>query len=342
MEGDVKVDLNNRDGQILSMEASHKYEEWFGIRDIGMKIERKAQELDQDLKLDNLTRGKGNCFPIAVLQQINRNEICQNVDSKLREMASIINHREFRGKIAIFMLKSKLPHVQAYRKQFEEVTNTKWNKYCNKMTKNGEYVDSHFVQCTAWCLKMDIMILDENATKEKPFMKISGSEDADVKLPVLFIGLSDEHYQSLLPKSDDNKVDANQTETSSNDESDSNDNKDDKNQTATQFTDFKEIKHCPVCGKESNKVLWHLSRTKACKETFGAEKLKQIVTESKKENVKKCMSQHRAKRRAESPETFKKKMKLQKAEDRNVQRSKDEELFKERNSQAQTGCKIQG
>ena len=111
MEGDVK-DLNNRDGEILSIEASHKFEEWFGIKEIGEKIEKRAKEFSQDIQLDNLTRGSGNCFPIAILQQLNRKEIHQKLDSKLKETA--------------FMLKSKLPHVLSYKEQVEEITGLKW------------------------------------------------------------------------------------------------------------------------------------------------------------------------------------------------------------------------
>ena len=140
MEGDVRPDLNNRDGVILCIEASQKYEEWYGIREIGKKIEKKAEDLGQDLKLDNLTKGAGDCFPISILQQLNRNEIHQTLDSKFKEMASSINHTEFRAKVAAFMLKSKLPHVLSYRKQVEETVGTKWNRYCNQMIKKGAYV----------------------------------------------------------------------------------------------------------------------------------------------------------------------------------------------------------
>ena len=161
MEGDVRLDLNNRDGAILCIEASHKYEEWYGIREIGKKIEKKAEDLGQDLKLDNLTKGAGDCFPISILQQLNRNEIHQTLDSKFKEMASSINHTEFRAKVAAFMLKSKLPHVLSYRKQVEDIEGTKWNRYCNQMIKKGAYVDNYFVQCTAWYLKMDLWILAE-------------------------------------------------------------------------------------------------------------------------------------------------------------------------------------
>jgi hypothetical protein len=137
----------------------------------------------------------------------------------------------------------------------EEITGTKWNRYCNEMMKKGAYVDNYFVQCTAWFLKMDLWILAENGTRSHPFMKISGIEEASSSTPVLFIGLADEHYQSLLPKSSKQvQVEKKQIDT----------------------IEVNEMKACPVCGKESNKVLWHLSRTKACKETFGAEKLKEM------------------------------------------------------------------
>jgi hypothetical protein len=116
MEGDVRLDLNNRDGNILFIEASNKYEEWFGVREIGMKMEKKAKDVGQDLKLDNLTKGAGDCFPIAILQQLNRNEIHQKLDTKLKEISSSINHIEFRTKVVAFMLKSRLPHVLKYRK----------------------------------------------------------------------------------------------------------------------------------------------------------------------------------------------------------------------------------
>ena len=66
-----------------------------------------------------------------------------------------------------------------------------------------------------------------------------------------------------------------------------------------------------------------MSRTKACKEAFGAEKLKEMVTESKKKNVKERVGKHREKRRAESPETFKKKIKLQVAKWRKRENSED-------------------
>ena len=329
MEGDVKVDLNNRDGEILSIEASHKYEEWFGIRDIGMKIARKAQELGQNLKLDNLTRGKGNCFLIAVLQQINRSEVGQNLDSKLREMASSLNHKELRSKITMFMLKSRLPQMLNYRKQVEQVINLKWSRYCNKMAKNGEYVDSHFVQCTAFYLKRKIMILDENSTQNKPLMEINGNEEAEANSTSLIIGLADEHYQSLLPESHNNKVHENQTKTHSASKSESDDNKVAKNKTETHSTD-KEMMVCPVCGKESNKVLWHLSRTKACKESFGAEKLKELLTKSKNKWSIDCTQRYRAKRKAESPLEYKEEMRNQKAKLRKVERSQNEALFKEK------------
>ena len=275
MEGDVRPDLNNRDGVILCIEASQKYEEWYGIREIGKKIEKKAKDVGQDLKLDNLTRGAGDCFPISILQQLNRNEIHQNLDSKLKEISSSINHIEFRTKVVAFMLKSKLPHLLSYRKQVEENVGTKWNGYCRSMIKKGAYVDNYFVQCTAWYLKMDLWIFGENGTRTHPFMKISGNEEAGSSTPILYIGLADEHYQSLLPLSMEEE-DAQEEETQS---------------------DYSlKMNACPICGKDSKLVLMHISRSKLCKEAFGEERLKEVLEKSRKKSVNKSVSQLREKK----------------------------------------------
>ena len=336
MDGDVKPNFDNPDGEVLSIEASYKYEDWFGIREIGQKIERKAQEIGQDLTLDNLTRGAGNCFPIAVLQQITRNEIFPNLDSKLKEIASSLNYREFRNKIAIFMIKSKLPHMLAYRKQVEEVTHIKWNRYCNKMVKNGEYVDSHFVQCTAWCLKMDIMILDKNATKAKPFMKISGNVDADVNLPnppVLFIGLADEHYQSLLPilRIEDTQQDHMIQDQESTHESQMLQEED------TQPSQIGKMEKCPVCGIEKKRILQHINRNTVCKEAIGTDKLEEMKATSRKEKNRLNQTQQRVKRKAEDEDLFKETMKKQKAGQRQLERSLDEDKLKEKMTKQRAG-----
>ena len=120
---------------------------------------------------------------------LNRNEIHENLDSKLKETAASINHTEFRTRVVAFMMKSKLPHVLSYRKQVEDNVGTKWNKYCKEMIKKGAYVDNYFVQCTAWYLKMDLWILAENGTRSHPFMKISSNESPSQQKKV-FTGIS--------------------------------------------------------------------------------------------------------------------------------------------------------
>ena len=266
MDGDVDINLNDRESDVLTIEASHKFEEWTGIREIGNKLVKKAEDIGQEMGLDNLTRGSGNCFPISVLQQLRRAEIFEDLDSNLKEIATSINHMEFRTKVAVFMMRSKLPNVVEYRKQVEEITGTKWSRYCQSMTKKGAYVDSHFVQCTAWYLKKDIWILDQNCTVNRPFVKIQCDEQADTNSTVLFMGLADEHYQSLLPRSSkfDNKTKEKTHSTTQSQTNKERSKENGKNQT-------QEFNKCPICGKEGAKILWHISRTKACKEAFGAE-----------------------------------------------------------------------
>ena len=38
MDGDVDINLNDRESDVLTIEASHKFEEWTGIREIGIKL----------------------------------------------------------------------------------------------------------------------------------------------------------------------------------------------------------------------------------------------------------------------------------------------------------------
>ena len=71
------------------------------------------------------------------------------------------------------------------------------------MTKNQIWVDSWFVQATAWYLQLDLWIINCTSTEKDPFITISGNlADANKACigPIVTIGTkSNSHYQSLLP-----------------------------------------------------------------------------------------------------------------------------------------------
>ena len=71
------------------------------------------------------------------------------------------------------------------------------------MTGNKVWVDSWFVQATAWYLKLDLWIVDCANRDDHPFIRISGNlENPDTPCdgPIMTIGTKSScHYQSLLP-----------------------------------------------------------------------------------------------------------------------------------------------
>ena len=71
------------------------------------------------------------------------------------------------------------------------------------MLRNYEWVDSIFIQFTAWFLQHDIIIVTTSSTEDHPYITISGNLD-DERIPCQGIPLtigtkSNIHYQSLLP-----------------------------------------------------------------------------------------------------------------------------------------------
>ena len=78
-----------------------------------------------------------------------------------------------------------------------------WNSYWERMTENKVWVDSWFIQATAWYLKLDLWIVDCSSRDDHPFIRISGNlenPDTPCNGPILTLGTKSScHYQSLLP-----------------------------------------------------------------------------------------------------------------------------------------------
>ena len=73
-------------------------------------------------KLDKLTKGEGSCFPLAVLQQLNREEVFVNLREDLRQLARSMDYHLLRQRVKEF------------------ITITKWNSWKVMELKNvGRY-----------------------------------------------------------------------------------------------------------------------------------------------------------------------------------------------------------
>ena len=177
-------------------------------RKIANEIMETIHRLQLPFKLDQLTEGLGNCFTIAIIQQMRRPEIF----SQLRPAPKrLVNHQTghslLRQSVYQFIMKSRSPRVVSFKKQYEETdgpaNGVTWNQYWTRMTTDRTWVDYWFVQATAWYLQLDMWIVATSSTESNPYIEVSGNlADADKPSGGAIITLgtkSNSHYQSLLP-----------------------------------------------------------------------------------------------------------------------------------------------
>ena len=72
---------------------------WMNERSLADKIMNFIRSKGLDFRLDELTRGRGNCFMIAILQQMNRGEVAEVACPGHAQMAISMNHQELRKKV---------------------------------------------------------------------------------------------------------------------------------------------------------------------------------------------------------------------------------------------------
>ena len=133
-------------------------------RSIANEIMDTIHRLQLPLKLDQLTEGLGNCFPMAIIQQLQRPEI----NSQLRPAPKrLVKHKTghslLRQSVYQFIMKSRSPRVALFKAQYEETdgpaNGETWSNYWTRMTTDRTWVDYWFVQATAWYLQLDIWII---------------------------------------------------------------------------------------------------------------------------------------------------------------------------------------
>ena len=177
-------------------------------RNIANEIMETVNRLQLPFRLDQLTEGRGNCFPISIMQQCRRPEIF----SQLKSIPKMLlkhraGHSALRYNIKQFIMKSKHPRIARFRAQYEEtdgiVNQETWLQYWTRMTGNGTWVDVWFVQATAWYMQLDIWIIATSNTENSPYIEINGNIEDDTRPcngPIITLGTkSNCHYQSLLP-----------------------------------------------------------------------------------------------------------------------------------------------
>ena len=122
-------------------------------RQIADEIMAKVLELQLPLKLDQLTEGLGNCFPMAIVQQLQRPEIFSQLRPSVQRLAKHTSgHTLLRQSVHAFVMKSRHPRIAEFRDQYEEtvgqVSAISWEQYWSGMVTDRTWVDYIFVQAT--------------------------------------------------------------------------------------------------------------------------------------------------------------------------------------------------
>ena len=146
---------------------------------IGLEILKKIRSLQLPLKLDEITEGRGNCFPLAILSQCQRPDIFRKLSNSLQLLVHQQDPNILRNEIHRFMTHSKHPIILEFKRRYEEVISRidqrNWCEYWKTMVRNYEWVDFIFVQSTAWFLGYDIIIVTTTSTESNPYITISGN-----------------------------------------------------------------------------------------------------------------------------------------------------------------------
>jgi hypothetical protein len=157
------------------------------------------------LHLDQQTVGDGNCFPRSVVQQLKRTMVAR--EQAAAGQHPIRDHQELRDLVSHYMTAPDMPvEVRKFKESYEKIHRVPWAAYWTEMRQDRVWADSIMVQGTAWYLHRDLCIVLDSAKPEQPFLTIGGSTEGDHALcegTSLWLGLTDEHYQSLLHLEDE-------------------------------------------------------------------------------------------------------------------------------------------
>ena len=174
------------------------YYVWLQLAERIMEGVRRAQ-LPLRLPLDDITEGDGNCYFRAVCSQLQRPDVAAS--DQLRRL----DHRSLRRKVCSFMLKSRLPVVQNFKRNWYEFRLGDYDQWWTDMaeSRGNIWAEGPVIHATAWFLERDIYVVSEHASMDDPFIPFSGNQDgSDIACTgaALWLGhLTGLHYQTLMP-----------------------------------------------------------------------------------------------------------------------------------------------
>ena len=79
--------------ETMNYRESFNYHGWSGERKWADQIMIHVKRHKLHLKLDKLTKGEGDCFMVAVLQQLQREEVFMSCTGKVKRIAEMLDHQ---------------------------------------------------------------------------------------------------------------------------------------------------------------------------------------------------------------------------------------------------------
>ena len=128
--------------QVMDYDYALTYETWKSERNLADRIMSYITKMNLNYKLDKLTRGLGNCFPLAVLQQLSQREIFKFLKPEMKTIVRNLDHQGLRRRVKDFIFTSNDERLTPLRTNFEEAMNASansggpsetWQHYWEKM-----------------------------------------------------------------------------------------------------------------------------------------------------------------------------------------------------------------
>ena len=83
---------------------------------IAQEIMKTVRRLQLPLKLDEITEGRGNCFPLSILAQCRRHEIFQNLNVQTQNLIQQNDPTLMRRAVHAFITNSRHQKIQEYKR----------------------------------------------------------------------------------------------------------------------------------------------------------------------------------------------------------------------------------
>ena len=295
---------------------------WDNERKWADEIMKSIRSYGLKFHLDKLTRGKGSCFFVAVLQQMNRRKIIIEATDEGEDLARSMDSQILRKKVVEMLRTSRNPKIIEIKNDYNMARTVikvppmpPWDNYLQHMLKETTWADTYLIRAIALLLEMNIQIIDTAPGRRPHRYTYNGDpnpDSFDEARETLYIGVSNNtHFQSLLPDEaveEESEEEAPDSQVLKEVEQAEGDDKSEKTKIAKDNNASEADKEtvdnkCPSCRNSYKNLLLHIKKSKRCQVSDqDIMKLESKSKTIKKERHRKESERSRAKLKNQDPE----------------------------------------